>query len=206
MPGRNTRKIDVADSYYHVYARGSNKQKIFIDDNDFVYFLSLLKRYLSHDTTKSYRGVSYEKLHDNIQLLAYCLMRNHFHLLFYQVNDRGMSRLMHGVMTAYSMYFNKKYNRRGPLFESRYRASRVTTEPYLLHISRYIHLNPAAWQTYRYSSLSSYLTDSGPDWVIPGPIKALFNSHGEYFQFLKDYELLHQDIESIKHQLANYIE
>lgn len=203
MPGRNIRKSDVADSYYHVYARGSDKQKIFLDESDFVYFLSLIKRYLSRETARSPRGASYEKLYDDMKLLAYCLMTNHFHMLLHQTSEGVMTRLMRGVMTAYSMYFNKKYGRTGPLFESRYRASQITSDIYLLHISRYIHLNPNRWQDYRYSSLTAYISESHPDWISTQTIKGLFGSQKEYFQFHEDYELLHQDIENIKHQLAN---
>jgi REP element-mobilizing transposase RayT len=205
MPGRNILKEDVAETYYHIYARGVNKQKIFLDDNDFVYFLSLLKRYLSLKETKTARGADYPKLHGDIQLLAYCLMSNHFHLLVYQVSEKTMTRLMRGVMTAYSLHFNTKYHRTGHLFESSYRASRVSNEQYLLHISRYIHLNPADWQHYRYSSLSSYMGAVERDWVVVEKIMSLYESEAKYLEFLEDYERQHEDLESIKHELADSI-
>lgn len=205
MPGRNILKEDVAETYYHIYARGVNKQKIFLDDNDFVYFLSLLKRYLSSKYIKSARGEDYPKLYDDIQLLAYCLMPNHFHLLVYQISEKSMTRLMRGVMTAYSLHFNTKYHRKGHLFESSYRASRISNDQYLLHISRYIHLNPDDWQNYPYSSISSYTNAVKRDWVNTDMVLSQHSSPQEYIKFLKDYEDQHEDLESIKHELADTI-
>ncbi len=203
MPGRNILKEDVAESYYHIYARGVNKQKIFLDDADFSYFLSLLKRYLSHENTKTSRGVEFLKLFDNIQLLAYCLMSNHFHLLVFQVNEKTMTRLMRGVMSAYSMYFNRKYRRTGHVFESSYRASRISSEQYLIHISRYIHLNPKNWRNYRYSSLSSYLDGVSRDWLVIDRIRDLHTSSDQYLAFLQDYETQRDALEIIKHEIAD---
>lgn len=203
MPGRNIRKVDVADSYYHVYARGVNKQEIFLDADDYKFFLSLLKRYLSRSEASSRRGVQYPKLYEGIQLLAYCLMTNHFHLLVYQINEQGMMQLMRRVMTSYSGYFNRKYSRRGPLFESRYRASRINNETYLLHISRYIHLNPTDWRGYNYSSLRSYLGTAPPDWLTTIRVNSLFSSRNEYLQFLESYEQNKTELDIIKHVLAN---
>ncbi len=116
-----------------------------------------------------------------------------------------MTRLMRGVMTAYSLYFNTKYNRKGHLFESSYRASRISNEQYLLHISRYIHLNPNDWQNYSYSSLSSYIGSVERDWLTTDNILSLYNSKEEYLKFLEEYEQQHQDLENIKHELADTI-
>jgi putative transposase len=203
MPGRNILKEDVADSYYHIYSRGANKQKIFLDDSDFTYFLSLLKRYLSQDEVRIGRGGVFPKLSNDINLLAYCLMQNHFHLLVYQINQKAMTRLMRGIMSSYSLYFNRKHHRVGHLFESSYRASRVSTEPYLLHISRYIHLNPTDWRHYTYSSLSSYIGNVQCDWLQTDRILDLYTSTSEYETFLQDYEDQREDLSSIKDELAN---
>jgi len=203
MPGRNIIKVDAVDSYYHVYARGLNKQEIFLDESDFAFFLYLLKRYLSHTNVTSNRGVAYVKLYDDVQVLSYCLMPNHFHLLIYQVNERAMTKLMRCVLTSYSQYFNRRYRRSGPLFGSCYRASRVGSEHYLLHITRYIHLNPLAWRTYNYSSLKYYLGDVvAPDWIDMTRIMKLYDSRAEYLTFLEDYLEKHDEIDVLKHQLA----
>lgn len=205
MPSRNVLKIDVPDSYYHVYARGASRQPIFLKDEDFTYFLSLFRRYLSEENITNAVGIAYEKLFDDIEVLAYCLMGNHFHLLIYQKRAGAMQRLMRGIMTGYSRYFNKKYDRSGGLFESRYKASRVSNDNYLMHISRYIHLNPDKWRSYPYSSLDSYRNESPPsDWVRPKRILALFSSPNAYLEFVADYKDIRDELEAVKHELAGY--
>lgn len=202
MPPRNVLKIDIADSYYHVYARGASRQEIFLESADYYMFLSLFRRYLSAEDVKDSAGMSYAKLYDDIQLLSYCLMPNHFHLLLYQVNEGAMQRLMRGVMTAYSRYFNKKYDRSGGLFETRYKVSRISSDTYLMHITRYIHLNPKEWREYPYSSLRFYLQAHDEDWVDEQPIVALFPSRESYGDFVAEYEGIKDTLEQIKHELA----
>jgi len=202
MPSRNVLKIDVSDSYYHIYARGGSRHNIFLEPADYQYFLELLRRYLSPEDIRNNAGISYAKLDNDIELLAYCLMRNHFHLLVYQVNNGGMQRLMRGVMTAYSRYFNTKYRQSGSLFESRYKASRITTDEYLMHISRYIHLNPTRWREYPYSSLQYYLRQSEIDWLQEERILDLFCLRQAYAEFVEDYEAVKESLALIKDELA----
>lgn len=203
VPSRNVLKIDVPESFYHVYARGASRQEIFLEDTDYLYFLRLFRRYLSAEEIKNSAGVPYKKLHDSLEVLCYCLMPNHFHLLLFQHEEGAMQRLMRGVMTGYSRYFNTKYKRSGSLFESRYKASRISDQSYLEHISRYIHLNPKEWRDYPYSSLASYLEVNTSDWLQPDRILELFSSPKEYEVFVRDYEAAQRDLEAIKHELAN---
>jgi putative transposase len=187
MPSRNVVKVNVPESYYHVYTRGASKQNIFLDETDYWHFLSLLDRYLSKETKAGLLVRGYQKLNDSVETLAYCLMPNHLHLLLFQINEDGMSRLMHGVMSSYSRYFNNKYGRSGPLFESRYKASRIPSDPYLLHISRYIHTNHNDWIDYPHSSIRAYLYDDVPTWLNKTRIAELFGSSVDYLKFLNDY-------------------
>ncbi len=203
MVSRNVIKIDIPDSYYHVYARGASLQPIFIEPDDYAHFLSLFHRYLSQEEVTNSIGIAYDKLRDDLQLLCYCLMKNHFHLLIYQKSEGTMPRLMRGVMTAYSRYFNKKYDRSGPLFETRYQASRISSDDYLMHISRYIHLNPEKWEDYPHSSLGYYNGQLAPDWLSVEPILGLFMSREHYLEFVRDYKDIRDIYESIKHELAN---
>lgn len=204
MPSRNIIKIDIPDSYYHIYARGINKRKIFNDDNDYRYFINLLRRYLSSEDIRNKNGVSYLKLFDYLEVLAYCQMQNHFHLLVYQIHEGAMSQLMRSVMTSYSIYFNRKYKRRGPLFESRYKASRINSDDYLMHISRYIHLNPNDWQNHPHSSIHYYESGEEGDWLKSGKILDLFSSPAVYMDFMYDYKSVRDELEVIKHELAGY--
>lgn len=205
MPSRNVVKIDVPDSYYHVYARGHGKQKIFRDEEDFELFLSLFARHLSNEPVANASGRKYTHLQDDVSLLCYCLMGNHFHLLLHQRSIGAMSRLMRGIMTSYSMYFNKKYGSSGALFESRYKASRISSDPYLMHISRYIHLNPKDWMAYPYSSIHSYYLGA-PEWLRPMPVVELFGSLPKYADFLNDYADYKESLAIIEDELANRLD
>ena len=154
MPARNIVKEYLPDSYYHIYNRGVEKRIIFQDEADYKVFLSYLKLYLSpppelpKEISDQYRAIA-EKLQLNnycneIKLSAFCLIPNHFHLLIKQNPVNGINRFMQSLCTKYSMYFNKKHKRIGKLFQGHYKAVLVKTEEQLLHLSRYIHLNPVA--------------------------------------------------------------
>ncbi len=105
MPGKNRVKVYAPDSYYHIYNRGVNKRSIFLDNYDYSVFLNLLKRYLGKEQAKDKSGREYNNLYGDIELLAFCLMPNHFHLLLYQKDENAMSTLMHGVTTSYTIVF-----------------------------------------------------------------------------------------------------
>lgn len=159
MPAKYRVKTYLENSYYHVFDRGVEKRDIFLDEQDYRVFLHFLKFYLSppkpnfahplkeitdFKPTRIRVFSSLNKpLNQELELLAYCLMPNHFHLLMFQKTLTGMTRLLRSLLTNYAMYFNRKYHRIGYLFQGNYKAVLILEEPYLLHISRYIHLNPA---------------------------------------------------------------
>jgi putative transposase len=203
MPSRNVSKIQSPDSYYHVYARGGNKQKIFLESSDYHYFTRLFERYLSKEKVLSKVGVAYPNFDLHLELLSYCLMSNHFHILIYQIDTPSLEKFMRSMMTSYSRYFNLKYKRSGPLFESRYKAVRIDQDDYLTHITRYIHLNPRLWLTYRRSSLKYYIGGNEPYWLKNEKILDLFDSRIEYQVFVSDYEEMKNTLEDLKHQLAD---
>lgn len=202
MPGRNILKIDIPKSYYHVYARGHGNQEIFRDEVDFTTFSNLFSRYLSDQPTADQYGKPYPHLKGTISLLCYCLMKNHFHLLLHQEIEGSMSKLMRAVMTSYSRYFNAKYKLSGPLFESRYKASRISSDFNLMHISRYIHLNPIDWIAYPHSSIHDYFIGA-PEWLDPKPVISLFGSLPVFADFLNDDADYKASLESLKDELAN---
>jgi len=168
----------VVNEYYHLYNRGVEKRKIFQSVNDYDHFIFLMyicntaKSIVLRDVDKNFdRGETI------VDIGAYCLMPNHFHILLKGKTDGGISNYMLKLLTAYSMYFNKKYKRTGRLFESVFKSSHVDSEEYLKYLYSYIHLNPAKlidknWRnnsdkshevllrfvfTYKYSSLNHYL-------------------------------------------------
>jgi len=203
MPSRNILKQDVPGGFYHIYSRGVDKRQIFLEPKDYVVFLNLLKRYLSVEPQKDMNGILYPHLYGKLELLAFCLMPNHLHLLIYQEEAGAMQQLMRAVLTSYSRHFNKTYNRRGPLFESRYKASLISDQAYVEHISRYIHLNPKDWRIHPYSSLPYFMDEYSAEWVRPGKITQIFESASSYLNFLEDYEDYKKQFDEIKHELAS---
>lgn len=203
MPSRNTVRTDLPDSYYHVYARGANRQPIFLDQLDFDFFVSLFARYLSKKQTISRFGEPYPNFRGQVTLLAYCLMGNHFHLMVHQADQGSLAGLMKSIMTSYSRHFNNRYKRTGSLFENRYKASLITSDEYLQHISRYIHLNPRSWKRYPNSSIRYYRDGAEPDWINTTPVLTQFDDREEYLSFVTEYKSRRDELEEIKHELAD---
>lgn len=147
------RKTEFAvGEYYHIYNRGVDKRIIFIDENDYLRFVVLL--YLSNSCQSIELGSYLQHGHslmdtfsedlsgDLVSIGAYCLMPNHFHLLVREKIENGVSTFMKKLLTGYSMYFNKKYDRTGTLFEGRFKSNHVPDDRYLEYLFSYIHLNP----------------------------------------------------------------
>lgn len=192
MPSKNIIKVNVENGYYHIYNRGVEKRKIFQDTQDYKVFLNYLKEYLSPPpelktltTTFTLQGSTFKGVprqpknyHDKIVLLAYCLIPNHFHLLIKQVEKGVMKNFMQSLLTRYSMYFNKKYERVGTLFQGIYKATLINDESYLLHLSRYIHLNPFEYSPVlvrAYSSYAEYLGKRKTKWINTKLILSFFD-------------------------------
>jgi putative transposase len=203
MPSRNRVKDYGSETYYHLYNRGNNKDVIFQDSQDYAVFLNLLKRHLSPTETADKLGRPYRNLSKEVELLAFCLMPNHYHLLIYQYAEDGMTQLLRSVATAYSGYYNKKYNRIGRLFQDAFKASAIDSEPYLEHISRYIHLNPKDWRTWEWSSLPYYSGKKTADWVKHQKVSEIFENE-DYLEFVADYESHKDMLDKIKHSLADH--
>ena len=109
---------------------------------------------------------------------------------------------MSSVLTAYTMYFNRKYKRRGSLFESTYKAVPIIDDVQLTHITRYIHLNHSKFRTWSHSSYGDYL-GLARQWIVPEPILELFDSKQKYKEFIDDYEAMQRLRDTIKAELAN---
>lgn len=196
MPAKNVIKVYVPDSYYHVYNRGVSKQEVFIDSQDYEVFLSLFKRYLG-DPQRNSNRVTYPSLRDEVCLVAYCLMPNHFHLLVYQITEDGMTDLLKRVSVSYGMYFNKKYKHAGVIFQQRYRAVRIISDSQLDHIGRYIHMNPKDYTSWQWSSLRYYTGEKSARWIDP-----LEDIGGDYMEFLDDYKGRRDELDELKDELA----
>lgn len=212
MPRKNVIKQFQKNGFYHIYNRGIDGRRIFEDKQDYLTFLKYFEIYLSPleklNTLENPLRSNLIKgnLHSNVKLLAYCLMPNHFHLLLTQNSQDGITRFMRQLATAYSSYFNKRYNRTGPLFQSTYKAAEVDTDPYLLHLSRYIHQNPLErgvplreylWSSYRY-----YLNAEPPVWLSVEILNNFFNQKNlnlSYENFVEDANDYALSLKEIKH-------
>lgn len=204
MPGRNLERFRATDSYFHIYNRGVNRRIIYKDKEDYQFFEQLFARHLGAKPVGDAKGREYLWFRPQVDLLAYCLMPTHFHLLMYQKDDDiAISKLLQSICTAYTMYFNKKYKRRGPLYENNFRASHITSDSYLLHISRYIHLNPKNYMSWPYSSYDDYVNIPSKDWLKVEPLLELFDSRAEYIEFVNDYKAMRDELEDLKYELAD---
>ncbi len=162
---------NTSGQYVHVYSRGIEKRLIFENDVNRKFFMDRMKRY----------QIGVNNIPD-VQVHAFCLMGNHFHLLLESVSDGGVPRFCHRVLTSYVRFFNKSKNRTGRLFESQYRSVHITTDGQFAHLLRYIHLNPVKHmvkkgeqsrdvlnkaKTYRWSDCGQYLRNSGSlSWIF----------------------------------------
>lgn len=180
MPAKNIVKFYLSDSIYHIYNRGVEKRKIFMDEQDYKVFLDYLKEYLSaplKGETLQARSLQ-SKYFGEIKLLAFCLMPNHVHLLIKQNDKNSIKKFTQSIFTRYTMYFNKKYDRTGSLFQGAYRAVNVINKDYLLDVTRYIHRNPFKFTKNladSYSSYAHYLNQFNLSWVRNDEVIKYFN-------------------------------
>lgn len=218
MPAKNIVKEYHENSYYHLYNRGVAKQPIFLDEHDYKMFLYYLKLYLSQpdlqgETLKASPSRKLRNFCEEIKLIAYCLMPNHFHLLVYQKNENGINRFMQSMATKYAIYFNRKYKRVGTIFQGAYKAVLVQNEPQLLYLSKYIHRNPldllpsrSHLEGYKYSSYGNYLRLFNQNWVKPNDILDLFSStnlNNSYRTFVEEPD--ERDLPTIKNVVLEEI-
>jgi putative transposase len=180
MPSRHETKEFLPGAVYHAYNRGVERRQIFMDGHDYRRFLRQLRQCLDREP--------------GITLLAYSLMPNHFHLLLRQSDFASMSRFLQRLTIGYVMYFNKRHQRIGPLFQGKYKAVRVVGAQHLMEVSRYIHLNPEraglGWRQHAYSSINSYVDHDTSDGLVdPAPVLSLFDHPNDYQRYLSIMEL-----------------
>lgn len=213
----------VVGEFYHIYNRGNSKQMIYRSNSDYKRFLQLLSvsnsdipfkiEYLSRSEKDVIQGK------EQVAIGAYCLMPNHFHILLSPLTENGVSVFMKRLATAYSMYFNNKYERTGSLFEGKFKAEWLGEDRLLKYLFAYIHLNPVklidpAWReegikdaakayehaaTFPYSSLSFYSEQESPvpnfrnDILNPSPFPTYFSSSKgikqELFEWLNYHDV-----------------
>ena len=211
--------------YYHVYNRGVNKMKTYFTAHDYWRFMFLL--YLCNDENpvrfdnliKNEQGrtllrmqekvFTYKRGKTLVDIGAFCLMPNHFHILLHEHTEGGISKFMQKTTTAYSMYLNKSQNRTGPLFSGRFKAEHVASDRYLKYLYAYIHLNPIKildphWKengirdrkhareflhSYAYSSYQAYTEKESPVATIiePAPFPHYFENGMQFEESVTEW-------------------
>jgi putative transposase len=202
MAYKNTNRADYDDQFYHVYNRGVNKMEIFLDEDDYVYFEKLLARGLSRGKVYDKFSRVYSNYADDVEIHTYCLMPNHFHFLLYQKNAGSIRKFIRSVMISYSMYFNRKYKRSGPVLESRFKAVLIQEDPQLAHVSRYIHLNPIGYRIWDHSSYSDFVYEPR-EWVTVDFILDMFPSKKAYLDYVDDYEDVKRANDKFKREIGD---
>jgi putative transposase len=134
------RKLEV-NQYYHIYSRGVNKCLTFLEHTDYKRFESHIKKSNTKLNIKI-RYTNNDLTQELVNVISYCLMPNHFHLILQEKTEGGISLFLQKVLSGYVSYFNKKYNRTGALFGSRFKDKLIHDETYFKHLLTYIWNNP----------------------------------------------------------------
>ena len=186
----------VTNEYYHCYNRGVDKRVVFLDAQDFDYFLTALELFNREDSLGGMMEYSYpanrklaesSKVEKLVNIYAFCLNPNHYHLLLQPNFDHGIQKYMQKVNTGYTMYFNKKYERSGSLFQGRYKSSHISTDEYLKHILAYISLNNEVHTGIDHQNYRSNLTSGGKYKKVfdPSLIRDLFDSTKKFESYAR---------------------
>lgn len=204
MPSKYTIKPYAENGYYHVFNRGIGGLQIFKDEEDYKRFLSYMEEGLTpRDDTELKKliqdlSVHYKKrreatqllnrknFSDDIKLYLYSLIPNRFDLLLQQRQISSMQEFMRALLTRFSMYYNKKYSRKGTLFESAYKAIQIKTEEKLLALVKEIHRRPVQvakdhnilLSAYHYSSYRYFLNnDLDNPWLTKQLVESIYAKH-----------------------------
>lgn len=212
MPYRNLKFENLA--FYHIYNRGVDKQRIFKTKRDYERFLQTLIYYQfsgpkpKFSNQKRYKAKDFLNNSKITNLICYCLMPNHFHLLVQQIEEGGIQEFMGKLANSFTKYFNTKHNRVGPLLQGEFKAILIETDEQLLHVSRYIHLNPYVAEItknlsdYPYSSFIEYINSGFSGICTTQPILQFFQKKN-YQQFVEDNQDCGLRLAQIKHLLID---
>jgi putative transposase len=200
-----TRKIIIENGrFYHILNRSIQNIPIFSEPRQCRVFLDLLKFYNQLNPPGKYSvnknmetKKSIKKNEQIVNIINYCLMPNHFHLTLLQKKDRGITTLIQRVSNSFSHFYNIKFRNVGPLFQGSFKSIGIENIEQLLHLSRYIHLNPVTAnivekpEDYVFSSYKNYIGLERSDLIDPKPILSEFKSIEKYKKFVslqKDYQ------------------
>ena len=202
--------------YYHIFNRSIAGYKIYNESTNYMRFIKLLNYYRFVDNVLSYsrylttaratisKGFGGETL---VDIIAYCVMPTHFHLLIRQNTENGIAEYLSKIENSYSKYFNTIYKRKGPLWESRFQSVHIDTNEQLLHLTRYIHLNPSSAglvkrpEQWKFSSYSEYIGNKNTSICTFKDLIEL--TPKQYKKFVNDRIAYQKELSIIKSQLID---
>ena len=185
MPRRGTSFF--VGGYYHIYNRGNNQEKIFFERENYLFFLRQFRKYFARDA---------------VEIVAYCLMPNHYHLLMHLKTDK-LADLIQAFTLSYSKAINKRFNRVGSLFQGPFKVILIEKEDYLLQLSRYIHLNPvkaglvAHADNWEFSSYRDYIGLRNGTLIVPDVVLAYVSAGQAYREFVESSQEDRQLVERL---------
>lgn len=211
MPSRTVPFVN--NEYYHIFNRGVAKMPIFNNAFDCKHFLSTILYYQIDGPKPRFsffrnKPISLEKNMKIVDIICYCLMPNHFHFMLRQKRENGITEFVSKLSNSYTKYFNIKNKRVGPLLQGEFRSAYVESNEQLLHLSRYIHLNPLIGyvtkelREYKWSSYPEYLGLNGSI-CSKEIVLEQFKSERDYEQFVLDQVNYARELDFIKHKLLD---
>ena len=216
----NKRVPLVTGQLYHIYNRGISRQPVFSSKWDYEQSVLTMWYYQYCDPPvrlSRFKELSVTQREDlllklktlrdtHIKIISYVFMPNHFHFLLKQISDNGISIFLSKFSNSYTKYFNTKHKRFGPIFQGVFKSVHIETDEQLIHLSRYIHLNPLVsyivkekdFLSYPWSSLQDFLKGK-PPFVDVSLIFNHFSSPSAYQKYVLDQADYAKRLESIKH-------
>lgn len=218
------RKIPlITEEFYHVFNRGIDRRPTFTNKLEFKRAINLINFYhFGHLQLKYSLFVAWSQKRQRelldalslkktnlVEIHGYCLMTNHFHLLLKQTENGGITKFLSNFQNSYTRYFNLRHERIGPLFLDDFKAVRIESEEQLMHVNRYIHLNPYSGSAvstleklvnYPWSSLDQFLKNTA-GWCETKTILDLFKNREEYRNFVFDQADYQKQLTIIQHLL-----
>lgn len=197
---------------YHIFSKTSYNLPLFKNRHEFSVFLETVHYYLQPDPPIKFSKYRKNKKRYNLDfsqklvtLICFSLMPNHFHFILKQELEKGIEKFIRRLCNSYAHYFNAKYETAGSLFQGSFKSVRVQSNEQLLHLSRYIHLNPVSSflvknpEDYHFSSYLSYLGKKQLNFLDSSIVLDQFESPKDYEKFVLARKQYQQDLEKIKH-------
>ncbi len=217
MPRRST--VIATNEIYHVYNRSIAKEQIFKDRICLRRSLEILEYYrlpqrlslskfkqLSKELREQF-FIDLERKSPLVEIYAFALMPNHFHLLVKQLKENGINKFVSNFQNSYAKYYNLKNNRDGSLFKNQFKVKWIESDEQFLHTSRYIHLNPVKsflisfeqLELYPWTSYPSYMTNNTRFFIQTDFILGMFSSRDKYKKFIENQADYQEKMSLIEH-------